>query len=179
LADWRSELLTYIGARATSSRLQAIDLWARSEAQPSHLHNPLGAAEFDDGAQRWLDRDRIVRFDNIQQATAQYSHLIHQPHFVELHLALRDANTLGELWQGISVSGWRPLTYQSGRYPVLLFRQGVSPGVPIAPPVEPISEQAHDIFVAWKHLATELRHHTPRQLAIARHWSRRMHSAVR
>ena len=179
MADWRSELCTYIGAPITSQNLFVFDLWTRSEAQPTYKHNPLGARPFDDDKQEWASQEDVFDFTDIQRATAYYSHLLHQPRFDPIQQAFRGSSWSGTHWRAIHNTQWRPSHYQSGHYPVLLYRQAFSPLDPVVSPLAPLTALSHDLFHAWHNLAHELHHHSPRQLTRARHWTRRMHSAVR
>ena len=180
MADWRSFLLDHIDAPVTTRSLRALDLWARSESVAVSQHNPLGAGEWDFTQGRWSG-DRFLDFyPNVAVAFQVYARILKAPEFVQVAAAFRSRANLEHLFQAINLSPWRETGYQSGHYPVLLYREAVQPILEAtAPPVPPLSKLAKDLFHAWHNLTNELTHHTPDSLARAKHWAARMHSAVR
>ena len=180
MADWRSLLLDHIDAPVTPRSLHALDWWARSEGVAVSRHNPLGAGEWDFAQGRWSGDRFLDIYPNVWDAMQVYARILKAPEFVQVAAAFRSRSNLENLWYAINLSPWRETGYQSGHYPVLLFREAVAPPLGLAPPpYVPLNKLGKDLFHAWHNLTSELAHHTPDSLARAKHWAARMHSAVR
>ena len=179
MADWRTDLCRALGHTANARNLQALDLWARSEALPSHFHNPLGAGVLDYKTGEWLYGREVPVYASIGDAVREYRRLLTSRWFDVIGISLGVPGDLAPVWEAVNGSRWRPRGYQSGFYPVLLWRVLSGPVLGIPPPDQPVSALAHDLYHAWHNLTTELHHHTVRQITRARHFSGRLHSAVR
>jgi hypothetical protein len=179
VADWRTRLCNRLDVPASARNLKALDLWSRSEGSPVVGHNPLGARVYLFGQHRFSDADEPQTFASNNVAVDYYVRILRDDRFSTLLIAFGVSRSLVSIWQAIHDSGWRPSDWQSGHYPVLLYRQAVAPLLTGVQPVVPLSKVSHDLFHAWHDLTHELHYHSARQLARGRHWARRMHSAVK
>src|SRR5205823_898155 len=126
------------------------------------FHNPLAASDFNEFRQEWDNREKLVVYASIGAAVNDYVHLFRSQAFGRLNIGFGITQNLNGLWETIHFSGWRESDYQTSHYPVLLWRQAVAPILSTGPPVEPISELAHDIGASWHRLSRELHHHSAR-----------------